>query len=148
MKSSTRDGGHAGVDAFERTARVRLADTDASGTISLGGYARLCDIAEAEFFRSLGFAPATFVERDAILTRVHVSFDFFRAAHGDDELTIRVAVAGVGVHSVRFNVEILRADALLAEATIVEAFVDSARKSTAIPEDLARALRARLATES
>ncbi|GAC1501643.1 MAG: hypothetical protein NVS1B2_26840 [Vulcanimicrobiaceae bacterium] len=142
MKSSSRDGGHAGVGAFERTARVRLADTDASGTLSLGGYARFCDIAETEFFRSLGFSPATFAQRNALLTRVHVEFDFFRSARPDDVLTIRISVAGVGVHSVRSNVELLRDDVLLAEAVIVNAFLDGARKSIAIPDDLATALRA------
>ncbi len=135
------------MDAFERTARVRLADTDASGAISLGGYARFCDIAETEFFRSLGFSPATFTEREAVLTRVHVEFDFFRAAHYDDVLTIRISVAGVGVHSVRCNVEILNGDLLLMESVIVNAFLDTARKSIAIPEDLASALRERIFIE-
>ncbi len=136
------------MDAFERTARVRLADTDASGAISLGGYARFCDIAETEFFRSLGFGPATFTERNAFLTRVHVESDFYRAAHYDDVLTIRIAVVGVGVHSVRCNVEILNGELLLMESVIVNAFVDAARKSIAIPEDLAGALRGRLLVES
>lgn len=147
MRFSDREGGHAGVDAFERTARVRLADTDASGAISLGGYARFCDIAETEFFRSLGFGPATFKERHAFLTRVHVESDFYRAALYDDVLAIRIAVAGVGVHSVRCNVEILNGDLLLMESVIVNAFVDATRKSIAIPEDLASALRERLLVE-
>ncbi len=147
MKSSDRDGGHAGVGAFERTARVRLADTDASGTLSLGGYARFCDIAEAELLRSLGFSPAAFRERDVMLTRVHVEFDFFRAAQFDDVLTIRICVAGVGVHSLRCNVEVLRDEERLAEAVIVNAFVNGARKSIAIPEDLATLLRERILVE-
>ncbi len=147
MKSSSRDGGHAGVGAFERTARIRLADTDASGTLSLGGYARFCDIVEVEFLRSLGFAPATFGERDVRMTRVHVEFDFFRGARFDDVLTIRISVASVGVHSLRFNVEIVCGDALIAESVIVNAFVDGARKSIAIPEDLAQKLRERILVE-
>ncbi len=147
MKSSDRDGGHSGGGAFERTARVRLADTDASGTLSLGGYARFCDIAEVEILRALGYSPATFRERDVMLTRVHVEFDFFRAAHYDDVLTIRTSVAGVGVHSLRCNVEVLRDEELLAQAVVVNAFVNSARKSIAIPEDLAALLRERILVE-
>jgi YbgC/YbaW family acyl-CoA thioester hydrolase len=150
MKSSSRPGGHAGTSAFEIRERVRLSDTDASGIIQHGAFVRLADLAETEFFRALGFASARFGELGVMLPRVHVEFDFFRPARCDDELALRVSVAGVGVHSYRLAVEIVLVehDVLVAEATIVAACVDHARRSVPLPDAFAAALRAALPTDS
>jgi acyl-CoA thioesterase FadM len=59
-------------------------------------------------------------------------------------LTLRTRVGGVGVHSIRLHVEVSRAaeTALLAEATMVTACIDRARKSVPLPDGMAAALRA------
>jgi acyl-CoA thioesterase FadM len=82
------------------------------------------------------------------MPRVHVSYDFFKPAMLDDEVVLRLSVAGVGVHSVRLLIDIVRAtdDATLAEATVVSACMDrTSRKSAALPEGVATALRVHLA---
>jgi len=129
---------------LEVRERVRWADVDSAGIIYFGAYTRFADIAESEFFRSIGFPYRVLAELGIVLPRVHVEFDFFKPAMLDDELLLKTRVGGVGVHSIRLHVDVTRAtdDALLAEATIVSACVDRARKSVPLPESLATALRA------
>jgi YbgC/YbaW family acyl-CoA thioester hydrolase len=143
MKSSS--SGPGGEPAFVVRERVRWSDIDAAGIIYFGAYTRLTDIAESEFYRSLGFTYARFNEIGVALPRVHVAFDFFRPAFLDDELSLGVRVGGVGVHSVRLHVEISRGSELLAEGTLIASCIDLARRSIALPEDFATALRAYLA---
>jgi acyl-CoA thioester hydrolase len=130
--------------AFEIHERIRLADTDAMGIIHFSAYARLIEVVEIEFFRSLGFTLPGLASEDVVLPRVHVSYDFFKPAMLDDEVVLRLSVAGVGVHSVRMLIDIVRAvdDATLAEATVVSACIDRvARKSAPLPDRVAAALR-------
>jgi acyl-CoA thioester hydrolase len=134
--------------AFELHERIRLADTDAMGIIHFSAYARLIEVVEIEFFRSLGFTLPGLASQDVVMPRVHVSYDFFKPAMLDDEVVLRLSVAGVGVHSVRLLIDIVRAadDATLAEATVVSACMDRrSRKSAALPEGVAVALRAHFA---
>jgi acyl-CoA thioester hydrolase len=134
--------------AFELHERIRLADTDAMGIIHFSAYARLIEVVEIEFFRSLGFTLPGLASQDVVMPRVHVSYDFFKPAMLDDEVVLRLTVAGVGVHSVRLLIDIVRAtdDATLAEATVVSACMDRrSRKSAALPEGVAVALRAHFA---
>jgi acyl-CoA thioester hydrolase len=134
--------------AFELHERIRLADTDAMGIIHFSAYARLIEVVEIEFFRSLGFTLPGLASQDVVMPRVHVSYDFFKPAMLDDEVVLRLTVAGVGVHSVRLLIDIVRAtdDATLAEATVVSACMDrTSRKSAALPEGVAIALRGHLA---
>lgn len=143
MRSETRETGHAGANAFTITKRVRLADTDATGALYFGAYGRIVEIAEVEFFRSLGYSPDVLLGRGIMFTRVHAEFDFFKPVFNDDTLTLSISVAGVGVHSVRFAFDIFRGETLVAESTLVSACVDRARKSLALPDDIAGSLRAR-----
>ncbi|GAC1310822.1 MAG: hypothetical protein NVSMB19_25160 [Vulcanimicrobiaceae bacterium] len=141
MKSRLRDGSDAPSNTFTVELRVRLADTDATGALYFGAYGRIVEIAEVEFFRSLGFGPAAFAELGIMFTRVRAEFDFFKPALVDDLLELRVAVAGVGIHSVRFAVDIFRGETLIAESVLVSACVDRSRKSVTLPADIALALR-------
>jgi YbgC/YbaW family acyl-CoA thioester hydrolase len=128
---------------FEVVERVRWSDVDNAGIIYFGAYSRLLDIAESEFYRSLGFTYAAFDQMGLLLPRVHVEFDFFKPALLDDELVLRPRVTGLGVHSVRMKVNVhrLEDEALLAEASLVLACVDKARKPTPLPAAFAAALR-------
>jgi YbgC/YbaW family acyl-CoA thioester hydrolase len=117
------------------------------GIIHFSAYARLIEVVEIEFFRSLGFTLPGLASDDVVLPRVHVSYDFFKPALLDDDVVLRLSVAGVGVHSVRMLIDIIRAsdDATLAEATVISACIDRVtRKSAPLPERVAFALRAHL----
>jgi acyl-CoA thioester hydrolase len=136
-------------EIFQVRERVRWSDVDSAGIIYFGAYARLSDVAESEFLRSLGFTYATFRELGFLLPRVHIEFDFFKPALLDDLLTMRTRVKGVGVHSVRLGVEFFRESdsALLAEATLVASCVDLSGKSIPLNDSFAQALRANLSPD-
>jgi acyl-CoA thioester hydrolase len=143
MKSDRTSAPPLATGGFQVVERVRYADVDRAGIIYFGAYSRFIDIVESELFRSLGFTYASLDELGVVLTRVHVEFDFFKPAILDDELVLRVRVSGVGIHSVRLKIDIYRAadEALLAEARLVAACVDGARKSVPLPPAFADALR-------
>jgi acyl-CoA thioester hydrolase len=144
MKS---DGDTPAQEPFEVRERVRWADIDLAGIIYFGAYARFIEIAEIEFFRHLGFTYERFMELGVFLPRVHLEFDFFEPALLDDVLVLQTRVAGIGAHSVRMRIDVLRAADRkpLALATLVAACVDIARrKKVAVPEPLASALRTQL----
>jgi acyl-CoA thioester hydrolase len=142
------DGGTPGGTPFEVPERVRWADIDLAGIIYFGAYARFIEIAEIEFYRDLGFTYERFRELGVFLPRVHLEFDFFEPALLDDELILQTRVAGVGAHSVRLRIDVLRAGNRkpLARAMLVAACADVVRKKKVeVPEPLASALRSRLA---
>jgi acyl-CoA thioester hydrolase len=131
--------------AFEIRERVRLMDTDAMGIINFASYGRLVEAAEIEFFRSHGFTLPAMRAENIVMPRVHVAYDFFLPAMLDDALVLRVTVGGVGVHSVRLLIDIVRAEdeVTLAQATVISSCMDlNSRKSIALPEHLAATLRA------
>jgi acyl-CoA thioester hydrolase len=132
------------VGGFEVVDRVRWGDVDRAGIIYFGAYARFIDVAESEFFRSLGFTYRSLDDAGVLLSRVHVEFDFFKPALLDDELVLRPRVSGVGVHSVRLKLAIYRKsdEALLAEAKLVAACINKSREPTPLPLPFADALRA------
>ncbi len=142
MKSSLPDP--AQRPGFEVRERVRWSDVDAAGIIYFGAYTRFTDIAESEFFRSLGFTYARFRELEVFLPRVHVEFDFFKPAFLDDELRLIMRVARVGVKSVRLHIDVFRESdgALLAKADLVAACIDLQHKSVPLPEAFASVMRA------
>jgi acyl-CoA thioester hydrolase len=143
MKS---DRESAGVP-FEYRERVRWADIDLAGIIYFGAYARFIEIAEIEFYRDLGFTYDRFRQLGVFLPRVHLEFDFSEPALLDDELVLQTRVAGLGPHSVRLRIDVLRAGDRrpLASATLVAACVDLVRKKKVpVPEPLEAALRSRM----
>ena len=134
--------------AFEVRERVRWADVDMAGIIYFGAYMRFVEIAESEYFRSLGFTYERFRELGILLPRVHLDIDFFKPALLDDVLRLQTRLVWVGVHSVRLKIDVLR-DAgaepvKLAAVTLVVSCVDGSHVSTPLPDPLARALRAQL----
>jgi YbgC/YbaW family acyl-CoA thioester hydrolase len=131
---------------LEVDERIRRSDVDSTGTIRFMAYARLLEVAEFESLRGLGFDAAAFHRLGVELRHVHIEFDFFKPVGVDEVLTLRTTVAGVGVHSVRLRIDVLRAsDGVQAAAlTLVAACVDSANRSVSMPAELAEALRARL----
>jgi acyl-CoA thioester hydrolase len=133
------------VAPFEYHERVRWADIDLAGIIYFGAYARFVEIAEIEFYRHLGFTYDRFRELGVFLPRVHLQFDFFEPALLDDELVLQTRVVGLGAHSVRLRVDVLRARdrKRLARIVLAAACVDLVRRQKVpVPEPLASALRA------
>jgi YbgC/YbaW family acyl-CoA thioester hydrolase len=126
--------------------RVHRTDVDPTGIIDFSAYARFIEIAEDELYRDLGFRPNDFTRMGVSLPRVHLEFQFYKPVLLDDELVLQTSVRGVGVHSVRLQIDVMRLgeEAQIAEAMVVVSCTDLAHKSAPLPEEFVAALRARL----
>jgi len=134
---------------WEVNERVRRSDVGGSGTVNFAAYARLMEAAEHETLRAIGFDDSAFQRLGVQLRHVHLEFDFFRPAAVDDVLTLRTRVAGVGAHSVRFKVDVLREsdNAQTAALTLVASCVDTGNRSVSLPAELADALRSKVSAD-
>ncbi len=134
---------------FTIEERVRWGDVDAAGIIFYGSYIRFFEIAETELFRAVGLPyGVVFDELNIWVPRVHLEFDFHRAAQLDDLLEVSVWVGKIGTTSLRLNFEVRRKDRddkieekLIATAHFV--LVSTRRDNLQpipVPEELRRAL--------
>ncbi len=123
--------------------RVRWGDVDASGSVHFAAFVRMMEWAETEFFRALGFPNKRFEELGVRFRRVHVEFDFFKPAWLDDELSLRISVSSVGVHSVSLELAIGRLSdaAQLVRTTLVSSCVDTNHESVPVPSELGNVFR-------
>lgn len=86
---------------FRISERARWSDVDAAGIVCYGAYLRFFELAETEFFRSIGM-PATRL-RDEFgiwLVRRRVECDFYQPVLLDEELEVSVLVERVGRTSI------------------------------------------------
>ena len=134
---------------FTIEERVRWGDVDAANIIFYGSYIRFFEIAETELFRAVGMPYGKiFDELDIWLPRVHLEFDFHRAAQMDDLLEVSVYVGRIGTTSLRLNFEVRRKTEdgtiekdLMATAHFVLVSTDRKDlKPLPVPDELRRAL--------
>jgi YbgC/YbaW family acyl-CoA thioester hydrolase len=118
------------------------------GVMYFARYIRFAEMAETEFFRSLGFSYDELHAQFGLwLARVHVEIDFRHPAKLDDELVCDAEVAKVSGSAIHFHFPVERAaDARrLADIGLVVACLDAVTlKTTRIPPILRDLLRARL----
>ena len=130
---------------FTIEERVRWGDVDAARIIFYGAYIRFFEYAETELFREVGLQYGVmFDELKIWLPRVHLEFDFKRAARLDDLLEVSVFVGHFGTKSMRLDFEVRRngEEGLIATAHFVLAAVNQDTFET-VP--IPAALRERLA---
>jgi acyl-CoA thioester hydrolase len=117
--------------------RVWWSDVDKMGVMYFARYLRFAEMAETEFFRSVGFSYDEIHTQFAIwLARIHVSIDFRSPAKLDDEIVCRAQLQKVGASSIHFRFPIERANdgQRLADVALVIACLDAATlKSTRTP---------------
>lgn len=114
-----------------------------SGIICWSAYTRFVEIAETEFFRTLGFAYATLWDQlDIWLPRVQAHFDYRNPVRLDELLEIEVWVGRVGRSSIRLEFLMRKSDGhVAAEAYLV--IIAIARKDSRpveVPQALLQAL--------
>ncbi len=148
---TVRDSAAQDVDVCVRD-RVYWSDVDKMGVMYFGRYVRFAEMAETEFFRSLGFTYDELHARFNIwLARVHIDVDFRHPAKLDDELICRVEVARVSGSAIHFRFPVERAldGRRLADIGLVVACLDAATlRTTRIPGPVREMLTARLAASS
>ena len=127
---------------FVWRSRIRFVDTDASRRIHYTAMMRHFEAAEHEFLMHIGSPYTQITTREIGYPRVHVEVDFHSPVTYNDVLDIAVSVGHVGGSSFSFlfdaSVEGRRA---ASGKIVVVAMSMATKKSCAVPEDLAAALR-------
>lgn len=118
--------------------RVRWNEVDMQGIVFFAQYYIYFDIAQAEYFRALGFSY-----QDMCLTPDYELFtrktecEHLGSARFDDDLIIGARVARMGRSSLTMAFAACRADTLLARGEIVYVFAHPTRReSCPIPDTL------------
>jgi acyl-CoA thioester hydrolase len=128
--------------AFTLPLRVYYQDTDAGGVVYHGRYLDFFERARTEWLRGLGFDIRRMADDDGVLFIVRdLRVTYLRPAVLDDLLGIAVAVEHLGRAQFTLFQRALRAQEVLAEASINLACVaDGSFRPLRLPD----ALRARL----
>lgn len=113
-------------------SRISFGDTDCSGRLHFPAIFRHVEEAEHAFFREFGL-PVIGRETGG-WPRVHVSCDYRRPLHFDDEIEVRLAVGLLGETSVTWHFEILKDGHSAASGKIVAVRVDSSGSPVPIDE--------------
>ena len=75
------------------TRRVEFSETDMAGIVHYSNFFRYMEVAEHEFFRSLGFSVVTRqVDPPVGWPRVHAQCDYFQPLRFEDEIEIHMFV--------------------------------------------------------
>lgn len=122
--------------------RVRWIDTDTSKRIHFAAMFRFFEIAEQEFFRSLGFTYKDIQKLGIELPRVNVECNYRSLIGNDELLDIEVSVGRVGNSSVTLCFLVRRQDGVVgADGQVIFATVDvNTGRSTVLPDKLRQEL--------
>ena len=107
---------------FATTLRVRWMECDAQGIVFNGAYLGYLEIAQAEYFRNLGFSIYRIAQRGYFDSAVvKADLEFKAPARVDDILELHACVARIGNTSLTLEVEIYpeMGDKLLTQITAV-----------------------------
>lgn len=124
---------------------VRWGDIDQAGIICYGAYVRFFEIAETEFFRSVGFPYSQLFDRfDFWLPRVQLHFDFRSPALLDDLLEVEMWIGRIGNSSLRleFSIHKVGGDITAEGYEVVVAIDRKTFKPMPVPREFAAALQA------
>lgn len=131
--------------------RVWWSDVDKMGVMYFGRYVRFAEMAETEFFRSVGYSYDDIHAQYAIwLARIHLDIDFRLPAKLDDEIVCRARLVKVGASSMHFQFPVERASdsTRLADIGLVVACLDAVTlKTTRTPPALRERLSARVTAD-
>jgi acyl-CoA thioester hydrolase len=124
-------------------ARVYYEDTDFTGVVYHGNYARFFERGRSDFLRLMGVGHADLLNREdpAAFTVSRLEIDFRRPGRIDDALEVRTTYEGVKGPRLFIAQRILRNGELLAQARVTAAFIDLAGRPRKPPAGLIEALR-------
>ena len=128
---------------FHTIVRVRWMDCDAQGIVFNGAYLGYLEIAQAEYFRNLGFSIYKIAQRGYFDSAVvKATLEFKAPARIDDLLELHVRVSHIGNTSLTLNLEIYHegSDRLLTSIETVYVGYDAATESSRPVPDAIRQL--------
>ena len=133
----------AAAAAFSWPVRVYYEDTDAAGVVYYANYLKFMERARTEWLRGLGFEQACLAEQHAVVFVVRsTAIDYVKPARFDDSLQVTVELTRVGAGQIDLVQRVLRAQELLATATVKIACVGlPTMRPARIPQPLAATLK-------
>ena len=101
---------------FVTSKRVEFCETDLAGIVHFANYYRYMELAEHEFFRSLGMSIAQNYPDGTVIgwPRVSSQCSYQTPARYEDVLEIRIRVARLGVKSLTTEYEFYRSTSCIA----------------------------------
>lgn len=129
--------------AFSHRLRVRWAEVDRQGIVFNGHYLLYFDVGITEYWRTLGYPyPDGILQHGTDLFVKKATLEYHAPAVYDDEIDVLVRAARIGRSSVRFLLELHRADALLVSGELVYVNADpTARTAAPVPAFLREAIQ-------
>ncbi len=122
--------------------RVTYPDTDQMGTVHHSNFAKYCEVARWELFRSIGISYKSVEEAGYMLPVIRMNFHFIKTTHYDELLNIETSLKEVKGARIWFTYIIYDSKGELVNRAETElAFVRrSTWKPCQIPEFIARVL--------
>ena len=125
---------------FQHKLRVRWAECDAQGIAFNGSYMNYLEVAQAEYFRSLGINLYPLAEQGYFDTAtVKAILEFKAPARLDQVIDIYTRVSHLGTTSIAMVMEIYpeESDLLIAKAEMIYVHYDASRgTSRQVPDDI------------
>lgn len=121
---------------FLYSLRVRWAEVDLQGIVFNGHYLTYFDVAFTEYWRSTGLPDVIAQAREGReLFARKATVEYLAPARFDEVIDIGVRCAGFGRTSMRFALEIHRADTHLVTGELVYVYADTRlRKGIPVPD--------------
>ncbi len=128
---------------FTTEVTVQWGDVDLAGVVYFPHFFRYVDIAEAEFYHSLGPTVLELEESLGIrLPRVEATCRFLKPARFCDRLSVTLEIEQFGAKTVRYLFDVKRGDEAIAEGHLVIATVSIADfKAIPLPQKLRELLQ-------
>lgn len=112
--------------------RVRWAEVDRQGIVFNGNYLLYFDVGITEYWRALGYPyPDGILQHGTDLFVKKATIEYHAPAVYDDQLDVLVRAARIGRSSVRFLLELHRADSLLVSGELIYVNADPATRTSA-----------------
>jgi acyl-CoA thioester hydrolase len=123
-------------EQFSIDIRVPYADTDQMGVVYYANYLVYFERGRTEWLRHKGISYKELEAQGIFFPVVEAVCNYKAPARYDDLITVRTALAPLGVASALFQCEVLRDGVLLASGHTKHLFVDTSFKPTRIPAAL------------
>ena len=122
---------------FFYKTKIYYEDTDSGGVVYYANYLRFLERARTEALFSIGYSNKKIEEQfNALIIVKSCNIEYKKAAHLEDELTIRSFVKSITKTSFFMNQIITRGDEKIIEAQIHLVFVNKDGKPVKIPEKI------------
>jgi acyl-CoA thioester hydrolase len=125
---------------FSTPVRVRWMECDAQGIVFNGAYLGYLEIAQAEYFRNLGFSIYKIAQQGYFDSAVvKATLEFKAPARIDDMLELHARVSRIGNTSITLEVEIYRPDSdelLTWIQAVYVGFYSKTMETRPVPDDI------------